>query len=165
MTRSRMPRLKIWPGMVFLLIGINFCVVGVTVYAANFRHASFSVEPDYDRRALHWDETARQVRHNATLGWVVRVDSIDHGKLAVSLVDSGGQALDAATIHVEAFHHAHARNKTVVTLEPLDAGRYSGPAAIDIPGLWEFRFTVVRGPETFTQSLTRLIPPAQEGRS
>ncbi len=159
------PRFKIWPGLVFVLIGINFCVVGVTVYAANFRHASFSVEPDYDGRALHWDDTARQARHNADLGWVIRVDSTDRGNLAVSLIDKQGQPLDAASIHVEAFHHAHARNKTTVTLAAAESGQYGGPAAINIPGLWEFRFTVRRGPETFTHSLTRLIPPIQEGRS
>ena len=167
MTRSpRNPRkFKMWPGLVFVLIGTNFCVVGVTVYAANFRHASFSVVPDYDRTALHWDDTARQGRHNADLGWVVRVDSTDHGNLSVSLLDKQGQPLDAASIQVEAFHHAHARNKATVTLAAAEPGQYSGPAAIDIPGLWEFRFTVHRGPETFTHSLTRLISPAPEGHS
>ncbi len=137
----------------------------MTVYAANFRHSSFVVETDYDRKALHWEDTARQLRHNAELGWRLQIDSTTKGLLRVSLSDTQGHPLEGATVSVEAFHHAHARSKSVATLAAADPGQYTAPASIDTPGLWEFRFTVNRGPDTFTQSLTRLVAPEQGGTS
>lgn len=162
-----MPRikLKLFPGMVFALIGINFCIVGVTVYAANFRHSSFVVETDYDRKALHWEDTARQLRHNSELGWRLQIDSTNKGQLRVSLSDTQGHPLEGATVSVEAFHHAHARSKIVATLSAAGPGQYLTPTSIDTSGLWEFRFTVNRSPDTFTQSLTRLVAPEPGGAS
>lgn len=54
-----MSRFRLWPGMIFALLGLNACVVGVTLYLAH-SDRSFAVEPEYDRKALAWQETAEQ---------------------------------------------------------------------------------------------------------
>jgi len=150
-------RTRLWPGMVFALIGLNFCVVGVTVYVAHFRHSSFAVESDYDRRALSWDEAARQLRRNTELGWTIGIESTDAGTLSVTFNDANGRPLEGATIGVEAFHHARAGTKITTKLVAIAPGRYSGKLGVDSPGLWEFRFEASRGPEVFTQALTRNV--------
>ncbi len=153
-----LPRKKtrLWPGMIFALIGLNFCVVGLTVVAARARHSSFAVEADYDRKALHWEDTARQRTHNAELGWTVRVDRVEGGRLAVAILDKSGAAISGASVNVEAFHHARAGTRIETLLGETPNG-YEGAVAIDLPGLWELRFTVRHGTDTFTAALTRAM--------
>jgi nitrogen fixation protein FixH len=154
---ERQKRSRLWPGMIFGLIGLNFFVVGVTVYAASARRASFAVEPDYDRKALHWEESTRQAARNAELGWNISVERIGDGKLAVGLLDKAGKVIKGAGIEVEAFHHARAGKRLSVSLSQAADGNYEGDLAVDIPGLWDFRFTVRHEKETFTATLTRAI--------
>ena len=160
MAASRV-RQRFWPAVVIGLIGTNVLIVGVTVFAATARSGSFAVESDYDRKALHWDDTAKQIENNLRLGWTVKVDSASEGKLQVSLTDRQRRALEAATVSVEAFHHAHARDKFIATLTAVAPGEYAATLPIENPGLWEFRFVVTRGPETFTQSVTHLVRAAE----
>jgi len=86
-------------------------------------------------------------------------DRADAGTLAVTITDAAGRPLDSATISAEAFHHAHARDKVTTTLTPTSPGQYTGTFAATTPGLWEFHFTVQRGPQTLTQTLTRTLAP------
>lgn len=148
---------RLFPGMVFGLIGMNVCIVGITIGATRIGGGAFSVEADYDRKALRWDEEASQIRHNAALGWVVLVDSTGGGTLRVRLLDRAGRGLEGASVRVEAFHHAHSARKIAATMTPVEPGVYEGKAALQTPGLWELRFVVGRGPERFTQSITQSI--------
>ena len=154
---------RFWPGMIFGMIALNFCVVGITVYAARFHSSSFAIEPDYDTKALHWDNTAKQLRQNAELGWKLDITEARGNRLSVSLKDSAGKAIEDATIKVETFHHAHAKSKVIATLTAEGVGQFTGAANLSTPGLWEFRFTVVHGQTLFTQSVTRLVS-ATEGK-
>lgn len=158
-------RSRLWPGMVFGLLGLNVCVVGLTVYAAHFRSSSFAVETDYDRKALNWDETARQQRHNADLGWDLRLDELNSTQVTARLHDRQGRPLEGATVEAVAFHHAHAASKLTGSFAALDGtpGVYVATMAIERPGLWEFQFTVTRGSETFTRSFTLTLTGAREG--
>ncbi len=151
-----MKRVKLWPGMVFGLIGLNFCIVAATVYSARAHHASFSVESDYDRKALHWEDSARQLQRNAALGWSLRIDAAESGQLGVSLLDRDGNKIDGAAIAVEAFHHARAGNRITASLSPTASG-YAAVIDATKPGLWQFNFIVHHGPDTFTSAVTRAI--------
>ncbi len=153
---------RFWPGMIFGMIGLNFCIVGITVYAARFHSSSFAIEADYDTKALHWDNTARQIRENVELGWKVEITEAQGNRLVVSLKDRDGKPIEGAAINVESFHHAHAKSKAVSTMMAGESGQYSTPANLSTLGLWEFRFTVLRGPTLFTQSMTRMVT-APEG--
>ncbi|WP_255120259.1 FixH family protein [Synechococcus sp. Cruz CV-v-12] len=143
--------------MIFALLGLNFLIVGATIFAAASRSSSFAVERDYDRKALHWEETARQQRRNRELGWKVAIDSTDGGVIAVSLTDAAGRPLEAATVDVEAFHHASAGTRLNVRLSSTAPGRYAGAGLVGAPGLWEFRLVVKRGPDVMTHSITQTV--------
>jgi len=155
--RGLLPKLRLWPGMVFVLIGLNFCIVGFTVYAAGRHRSSHAIEPDYDRKALNWNETARQIAHNAELGWTIRVDSVDAGIITATLLDRRGEAIHGADIAVEGFHHARRGDVLHSTLAASSAGGYRAELAVHAAGLWEFRFTVRHGGEVFTSAITRII--------
>ena len=154
---------RFWPAMIFGMIGLNFCIVGITVYAARFHGSSHAIEPDYDTKALHWDDTARQIRENVQLGWRIEIAEARGNRLTVTLRDRDGKAIEGAAVNVESFHHAHAKSKVVSTMLAGDAGQYTTSANLSTPGLWEFRFTVLRGPTLFTQSMTRTVS-ATEGQ-
>ena len=154
---QRSTRSRFWPGMIFGLIGLNFCVVGLTVYAAHARSRSFSVEPEFDRKALHWEETARQAVRNQELGWAIRLEGAGHGRLSVALVDRQGVVIDGADIEAEVFHHARAARRSKVRFAPSSGGMYEAPFRMDAPGLWELRFTARHGSDLFTTQQTRMI--------
>jgi len=148
---------RLWPGMIFGLLGLNICIVGLTVFAANANRTSFAVVPDYDRKALNWDQTARQAARNKELGWELRLSRVEPGSVAATLLDKQGLPLAGADVSLEAFHHAHARTKVEVKFAAAADGTYFGAASFGTPGLWEFRFTVRRGADTFTSTTTRLV--------
>ena len=41
-----MSRIRLWPGIIFALLGVHACVVATTFYLAN-ADPSVAVEPDY----------------------------------------------------------------------------------------------------------------------
>jgi len=145
--------------MIFALIGLNFCVVGLTIYASGRRASSHAVEPDYDRKALNWNQAARQIAHNKDLGWSLELTEVGRDSLSVSLMDRDGRPIRKAQVSLEAFHHAHAGNRIYADLRDLD-GRYSASLAVNRPGLWEFQFTVKHQGQTFTSSATRILTEA-----
>lgn len=155
---------RFWPGMIFGMIGLNFCIVGITVYAARFHSSSFAVESDYDTKALHWDNTAKQIRKNTELGWTIEITQAQGNRLDVSLRDRDGKAIEDAAVNVESFHHAHAQSKAVAKFTAGNAGQYTATTNLSTQGLYEFRFTVLRGPQLFTQSITRLVTAAEGKR-
>ncbi|MFZ2874392.1 MAG: FixH family protein [Phycisphaerales bacterium] len=97
---SLFPRLKVWPGIIFVLFGVNFLVVAVTVVGAS-RTAS-PIEPDYYTKALNWDQTQAQAQRNRSLGWSV-TPSVHSGpegrpRLFLTVLDGAGNPMRAATV-------------------------------------------------------------------
>jgi nitrogen fixation protein FixH len=150
-----------WPGMVFVLLAGNMAIVSTMIYAAT-SDKSFSVEPDYYRKAVEWDRSATQRAHNAALGCNVSVAPAPVGApIAARLVDDQGQAIRGADVEVVAFHNARASNRLETTLEEIEPGLYRSTEVLMRPGLWELRFTIKIGGEAFTQSVTHVV---QEGQ-
>ena len=84
-------------------------------------------------------------------------------RLVVSIRDKQGALIDGAGVNVEAFHHARAQHKVVAAMTQ-ESGLYSARTDLALPGLWEFRFTVLRESTLFTQSVTRLVSSAEVAR-
>ena len=147
-----------WPvAIVALLVGSAGANIGFMIVAN--RDASFAVEPDYYRKAVEWDRAMAQEARNTELGWTVsaRFEPADAGRARlVTLVrDRAGAALTGATVLVEAFPSARAREITSVALEPArGAGVYTGILPSARPGLWELRARVTRDGEVFTRTLS-----------
>lgn len=159
-------RLKLWPGLIFALLGAHVLFCGVVAYVAT-ADLSFAVEPDYYRKAVDWDATAAQARANQALGWTLRAEIADEAdprgerKLSIFLADRDDQPLAGASAEVTAFHHARGRARSMTRLAEETAGRYVGQLPLRKAGWWEFRFTVQRGEQIFTYTDLREVAAAK----
>ena len=149
----------IWPGMIFVLIGLN--VIGtacLVIFATADKTAA--VEPQFYDKAVKWDEQARLLRHAEELNWrfapSVSRERDAGGKRVVSLklTNAEGTALAGGRVVLEAFHQADSGKRVELVLEDRGEGSYSVPAAIERPGYWEFRFRVMRGPDALAKVMT-----------
>jgi nitrogen fixation protein FixH len=143
-----------WPGMIFLLLASNVAIVLTCVYVAT-SDRSFSIEPDYYRKAVHWDRSVAQRQRNSALGWNMTVAPA--APIAARLVDHDAQPIGGAQIEVVAFHNAHSGNRLETMLEEIEPGLYRSAEVLTRSGSWELRFTAKVGGETFTQNLTHLV--------
>src|SRR5262245_28787534 len=71
---------SLWPGIIFAVIALTACILGITVYLAH-SDRSFAIEPNYDQQALEWNQTRHQTEMNTALGWNMEMD-IDRGSQA-----------------------------------------------------------------------------------
>ncbi|QOJ01313.1 MAG: FixH family protein [Phycisphaeraceae bacterium] len=156
----------IWPGMIFVLIGINVMITLSTLYLA-LADGSVAVEPDYYGKAVRWDDTVRQREANARLGWAVSLDPAGHGPggFAVRVQDQGGSPITDAVVAVELFHQAASRRRFGVTLEPRGDGVYAGLMPTDREGFWEFRVTVTARGQRFTAQFNPFIVGQRRGNA
>lgn len=118
---------------------------------------SFAIEPDYYRKALAWDTTLAETRHNAALGWRLTpamgpIASDGSALLTVRLTDSTGSGLAGAAVHVAALHVARASDVHQVTLADSGGGEYAARLDARRPGQWELRFDATVGSRRFTQT-------------
>ena len=149
-----------WPWFVgaFLLVGSLVPSVFLVYYALN--DPSFAVEDDYYQKALDWDQTMEQMRANKALGWSLdldldRVAGADGTRaLALRVLDGEGVALQGCRVSMLYFHNARAqmRFEESVTSE---GDLYVTRLSMQRPGVWEMRFTVQRGGDTYTETMTR----------
>ena len=121
---------------------------------------SFSVEPDYYRKAVFYDSTMAQSQRNLALGWSVQLaaDSIVSGlptRLRVMLRDAQSVPLTGATVEVTVLFNARANNLSTARLVEEAAGVYTAAVPIQTPGEWEIRVKAARDDAHFTAS-TRL---------
>jgi nitrogen fixation protein FixH len=151
-----------WPGLILSLLGIQILLMLVMVFVAT-RDDSFSTEPDYYQKGLHWNETAAQLRENSRLGWTGALKVLDESKagtdriVELALRDVSGQPVDAASVVVLAFPHVRGQDRRTAGLKSVGGGRYRTPWRFDRQGVWEFRFTAYRGSDTFTQTIVREV--------
>jgi nitrogen fixation protein FixH len=121
---------------------------------------SFSVEPDYYKKAVFYDSTMAQTRRNLDLGWSVHpfADSIVSGqptRLRVVLRDEQALPVLGAAVQATVLFNARANDLTTATLTDEGAGVYTATVPINTPGEWEVRVNATRDTSHFTAS-TRL---------
>lgn len=147
-----------WPGLVFVLIGLNVAIVAVTVWAST-GDPSFAVDARYDVKAAQWQLTADQRAASAALGWSLEVVEPTIGEpLRMRLSDREGAPLSAARIDVLAFHHAEARRRLNTTALEASDGVYGGDLVLDRPGRWRLEAAVTRGVDRFVTRLDLEVP-------
>ena len=132
-------------------------------YAVLFRAATGPgaavVEPDYYRRAVAWDSTARAERRAGELGWRLEADlgalTRAGSVLTARLADRSGAPLDGARLRVSAVHNLDAAHPVAAELAPAGAGAYATRLPLAHAGLWELRFEAARGAEHAVFALRR----------
>ena len=153
-----------WPIGITVMLGATVAGNLVMMRIAN-NDPSFSVEPDYYKKAVVYDSTMAQTHRNLDLGWGVQTfaDSIVAGqptRLRVVLRDE--KALPLRDAHVEAtvLFNARANNLTTATLTNEGAGVYTATVPINTPGEWEVRVSARRDTAHFTARTRLTAVPA-----
>lgn len=126
---------------------------------------SFSVEPDYYRKAVNFDATMAQERTNLALGWGfdAAIDSIgdgQHTRLSVRLRDAAASPLRGARVAVMARFNARANDTLTAVLEERTPGTYVATLPIAHPGEWEVRVDARQGSQRFSTSSRVMVTRA-----
>jgi nitrogen fixation protein FixH len=98
---------------------------------------------------------------NDRLGWIV-APTIEAGRdglprLAIAVTDRRGISIPADEATVEAIPIRNADLRTDVRLLPEGEGRFAAEIPLRISGQWEFRVTVRRGGDIYTDSFRRSL--------
>lgn len=154
-----------WPGMVIVFILGNIAVCAVTVSLA-MRAGDRGVEPEYYKKAMHWDQAVAAQEASDKLGWrIVFSEQPSVGQpVRVRVVDVSGLDVPDAIISLETFHHATASKRFDVTLT-RDANGVDAVAAEFTPdreGLWEFRWKVESPAGKFELEHAVVVMPASQ---
>ena len=145
-----------WPiGVVTILA--STVVANVIVMRIANDDPSFAVEPDYYRKAVHFDSTMAQERENISLGWGIetRIDSIGdgrHTRVAIRLRDASSYPLPGARVAVMARFNARANDTLTALLTEEAPGTYVTTLPIAHPGQWEVRVDATHGSQRFSAS-------------
>lgn len=150
---SRFPRFRVWPGIIFVLFGVNFLIVAVTVIGAN-RTAS-PIEPDYYTKALHWDQTQAQAQRNKSLGWSV-TPSLRPGpdgkpRLFLTVLDGAGSPMRAASVKARL-----PSSKTPLSFTHTQDGVFTCDQAL--PDATSLSVAVTAGFDLFTAEFSAFSP-------
>jgi len=145
-----------WPIGVATILALTVAANVAVMRIAN-DDPSFSVEPDYYRKAVHFDSTMAQQRTNLALGWGfdAAIDSIGdgtHTRLAVRLRDASASPLPGARVAVMARFNARANDTLTAVLEEQAPGTYVATLPIAHPGEWEVRIDATQGSQRFSAS-------------
>ena len=139
----------------FAPIGLLLACVGglATMASIAADDPSFSLEPSYYEKAVHWDDQQVQKAASARLGWRVQTEiepSPEGTRLVAMLEGADGLPLAGARMKADAFANARAQDVRHLNLEEQKPGQYSAVLDPARPGLWEFRFEVVRGADRYS---------------
>jgi nitrogen fixation protein FixH len=141
---------------VLVVIGANFALV----YLAT-SDPSFAVEEDYYSKAVGWDRKREQDRLNSELGWEMsfavapRLAADGTRAITATLTDRAGDTIDGARVRLSTFHNARASQILEADLQRREGGGYETSLPLRRPGLWEFRFEVLRDGERMTHTTVR----------
>jgi nitrogen fixation protein FixH len=155
-----------WPLLLVGLLIVGGVGPNLILLAMATGDPSFSVEPDYYTKSLHWDDRLAQERRNAELGWSLGLDVRPAASggggvlLTAHLADGAGAPLDGASVELEAFHNARASEVLRTSLRGGGEGAYAATLPARRPGLWEFRIVVRRGGDVFTRTVLEDVWPA-----
>lgn len=159
-------RLHVWPWGIFVLLGANFAVVAITVYAANVSRTP--VDPVY-MAADFGSGPEAQARVNESLGWQINVDLLPSSAstpvLRARLIDSEGKPIRSARIGVEAVFKNDPGKVWSASLSPTsDHDAYVTSMGDTASGEWQLSFRAEASGVVFTQKVTQVfsLPAAHE---
>jgi nitrogen fixation protein FixH len=144
-----------WPiGITGVLAATVAANIWVAVIANN--DPSFAIEQDYYKKAVTWDTTLAQGRHNVVLGWRLTPTMGPIGRDGIAMVtalltDSTGASIPGAVVHLSALHVARANDIHESTLASSGDGVYSTQLDARRTGQWELRFDVQARSTHFTE--------------
>lgn len=145
-----------WPWFVALLLAATAVAQGIMLYAAT-HDPTFSIEPDYYRKAVAWDSVMARERASAALGWRAVATMVPDGRgaatLRLSIADLAGAPVTGASATAVLVNNLDGDAHVTVSLTESSAGSYSAPVGKRRSGLWEVRLDARRGDGRFVPTL------------
>lgn len=142
-----------WPVGIAAVLAV-VVIADVTVAIIAGRDEAFAVEPDYYRKAVHFDDEMALRAESARLDWQL-APSLQLGRpgapgsVSLEVHDSAGRPVTGARVQLLAMHNARASHQLEAALTERGDGRYDAPLDAERPGEWELRFLVTRGTDRF----------------
>ena len=154
---------KLWPAVIFGLLGLNMTIVAVTVYFAT-SDRSAAIEPQYYQRAAAYEDTLRQGVVNARLGWTAQVSlDADAERLLVTLRDASAEPIEAATVTASVFANIRSADRQQLTLAASGRGQYTAPVLVPVTGRWRVRLSAQRGTDVWTDEREVVVSSGSKG--
>ena len=133
-----------WPGMVFVLLGLSCTLVVTTVFLAH-RNGGAIIEANYYEKGLQWDEHKAELAKSEATGWshAVQVSRDGEGEgtswdVLVRLVDAAGETVDDASVMLNVYHVGAPRDVRAVGLSAEGRGGYRGTLEGFAAGVWSY---------------------------
>lgn len=139
------------------LLGLSVTVAAVTVLSA-VAGQSLGAEPGYSGKAASWDTVREQRAMNERLRWVVTPEASSKGShrtLALTVEDKHGVRIDGATVEVECMPVRKADERHALRCTRTADGRYEAAFESVEGGQWEFRVSVERDGQRYTDEFRR----------
>lgn len=149
---------RVWAYVPLGLLSCMFFGLSTLAYIA-IDDPSFSLEPDYYAKAVHWDRSQAQLRENQALGFALAIHQaplVSPGgrtQIELALTDRAGLAIAGARLEVTAFPNAFATHVERLMLLEVAPGIYRGELKHGVPGLWELRCNVDVGSSHYARAL------------
>lgn len=144
-----------WLGGIIAFFAVQ-ALIWTAAITLTQRDHSHAVVPDYDRRAMHWDDYRAELAASKALGWqtTVSLTPVPHrpgrAKIELQLTDRMGAAVLPDSFELTVFHCARAARRIEVPLV-IEGGTLAGEVPMDRPGLWQLELVAARGPNTGSQ--------------
>jgi nitrogen fixation protein FixH len=147
-TRAR----RRWIGLILAFFAgqVVLWTFAITTVSSDPSHA---VVPDYDAKALDWDQERERRDASAALRWTATVELDDGGAVKLTLLDAHDHAVDGAHVHLTLFHNAEAAHRQRVSLHAMGDGTYAGAARLHRKGKWTVAVEATRGQDAYAHSL------------
>ena len=144
------------------VILVGGLIAGGIMLFVSWNHPSLTADDDYYQRAVGYDQVKAQETTNLALGWVLDLEitrkvntGVPEALVHLKLADAAGNALEGAEVDVETFHLARSGDRFRGLLPAVAPGIYEVSMPLRRSGIWEFRFVILRGDDTFTATLER----------
>lgn len=153
-------KLRVWPHFIFVLLALNFTVVGITVFVAT-SDPSFAVVPDYYTKAVEWDVQKEKQLASDALGWHVHAAAIPSGSamsIRVIVSDKDSKPIGDAKVTADVFHSKFPGQRATVELTSSIDGGYEVPVPTPHIGEWNIELRIERDDHTYLGSHAVYIP-------
>ena len=122
-------------------------LAGVVLIGAS-HHGASRVLDGYYEHAVHYDDTIDEAARDRDLAWHVGV-TIEHGIATVTVLDTHGQPIEHARVHVDGVERAATAKILAGDLAATRAGEYR--AQLGGAGWIDLAITIERGHERYVR--------------
>lgn len=155
-------RSLVMPGVVAGLLGGQMIFIAIAITLAT-GDRSFAVVPDYYQKAVDWDQRKADLAASQAMGWRVELrpspqaDELGRRQLVLIVQDRAGLPVRDASVNVQMFHHARAKDHQAAGLSEVLPGQYAALVEMPRPGRWQFDVEVKRGDERYVTTMQQHV--------